>query len=374
MNYWDKVVDQCKASNTDYGNWINTSYPQDVNDRIRSGDRENAYGKPTPTSFADAMARNTFLNLPLYNNAYEQIKPYLEGLAKASAAIIEDPVMKPNDLELGVFSIDRAMMAIEATPSFYSKKHDKYYYPDQVEDYKDKKTGETLYRLHEDKSPVELVQLEEDGSKVWYTNNKKSFLYKTNVERPANAVRLFVTIGNNWGQDPYWAGLAGVIIAQYLESKGYKVCITCCVVVVNHGCKLPNGTLGDAFRINMFNLKNYNETYDSESILYPLADASFFRVRVFLYYMAQQWKYGDTYSEGLGYTPDSNSFKKVLDEQIKLRNFEKEKDVLYYHIGGREINNIDQCIDKIKEIVLQAEEANKELLQRIRLLQSTKII
>lgn len=375
MAYWDKVIQDAIADGGRYGRYLRDEHPERVDGDCARGD-VRWLGEPCPASYADAMARNKFLNMDLYRNAYEQIKPHLQDLDKKSEAIIETPVLKPNDLELGSFSIDRAMMAIEATPAFYSPKQKKFYYLDEGEEEIDPKTNKVRYFLRKDrKIELELKQLEEDGEKMWYTENKKSFLYKVNMERPNRAVRLFILIGQNAGSSTYWAGLTGVIIAQYLESKGYQVCITCVVGVERYsGMRNKQGVLGNGVRWNFFNLKNYGDTYDSEALLYPLADQSFFRVRQFGYYMAEQFKYQDDFNDGLGSMPKIKDFEDSFLEKIKQREFEKEENALYYFIGGAEVYDIQTALQNIERIVLDAEQQNKDAVQRIRANQPTKTI
>jgi hypothetical protein len=373
MAFWDKEVEKAIADGGDYGRYLSTQHPQRVDADCRAGN-VSWLGEPVPSSYQDAMARNQFLNMELYKNAYEQIQPYLEELAKKSEAIIEDPVLKPNDLELGTFSIDRAMMAIDAIPAFYSKKHKRYYYLDDGEEYIDPKTKEVKYRLRSDKSELELSQLEEDGEKMWYTNNKKSFIYKINSERPNRAVRLFILIGANAGSQTYWAGLTGVIIAQFLESKGYTVCITCVTGVNRGGLRKKTGEYVEGHRFNMFNLKNYSDTYDTPAMLYPLADMSFFRVRQFGYFMAEQFRFQDRYNSDLGRMPSIDAFETALYDEQKRKNIESEENTLYYFLGGNEVTNIQGAIRNIERIVLDAEQKNKEALERIRAVQPTKTI
>ena len=375
MAYWDKVIAEAIADGGDYGRYLRDEHPERVDENCARGD-VGWYGEPCPASYADAMARNKFLNMDLYRNAYEQIKPHLQDLDKKSEAIIETPVLKPNDLELGSFSIDRAMMAIEAVPAFYSHKQNKFYYLNEGEEEVDPKTNKVRYFLRKDrKIELELKQLEEDGEKMWYTENKKSFLYKVNMERPNRAIRLFILIGQNAGSSTYWAGLTGVIIAQYLESKGYQVCITCVIGVERFsGVRNKQGVLDAGIRWNYFNLKNYGDTYDSEALLYPLADQSFFRVRQFGYFMAEQFKYRDDYYTGFGTMPSIKDFEDSLNDLEKKREFKKEENSLYYYIGGKEIYSIDTAIQNIERIVLDAEQKNKDAVQRIRANQPTKTI
>jgi hypothetical protein len=161
----------------------------------------------------------------------------------------------------------------------------------------------------------------------------------------------------------YFAGLCGIITAIYLESKGYAVRITGVIGVtneINHKGQNQNGT-----RFSMIDLKAYDETIDSLSLLYFLADSSFFRIRQFDYYLAQQFKYKDPFDSGLGSMPSVREFKDMLFDKIKERDIAEEKGVLYYFFGGSEITTMQSAKDQIVSIVCSAENDNREALQRL---------
>jgi hypothetical protein len=115
----------------------------------------------------------------------------------------------------------------------------------------------------------------------------------------------------------------------------------------------------------MIDLKAYDETIDSLSLLYFLADSSFFRIRQFDYYIAQQYKFQDPFNSGLGSMPSVSEFKTMLFDKIKERDIAEEKGVLYYFFGGSEITDIDSAKDQIVSIVCSAENDNREALQRL---------
>ena len=125
-DYWDKIVPTVTGRYLD----LLTSNRRGWDANLPQGETtENLrnYGKPVPTSYREAMDRRFFLNMELYNNTYERLKPFLKQLEKLSEGILPKDVIKPTDLEIGIFSFDRAAMALEAVPALYSVKEDRFY-------------------------------------------------------------------------------------------------------------------------------------------------------------------------------------------------------------------------------------------------------
>lgn len=366
--YFDRIINEAKSSGTNYGQWL-TNHPQEVNSIIRVGGNTaiKAYGSPLPLSYDDAKARCTFQNMPLYTRAYDEFLPLLEAIAQKSEAILPTPVMMPNERMLGSFSMDRAGMGLMPRITLYSKKHKQNYTFDKAEKFVTKE-GKTALRLKTDKSPLEIVQdTNENGRNKWTTNNKKSFMYKENVEKPNAAVRLFCLIGANWGSDTYWAGLASVIIGLYLESKGYKVNITMAVGIrLTNGMMYEGKMINDGCRFYTVPLKDYADTYDSPTILYYMADSSYFRVKVFEQYMAYAHKKKDGYNENLGYMPSIQEFEESMGDAMRKKYWEKEENVLYYYIGGSEVTSLQKCVGEIERIALDVQRKNAEIIERIK--------
>lgn len=374
-NYWDKICEKAKADTqrSRYGSYIK-SRPNSVNNSLRAGATASniiAYGEPLPTDYEEAMARKYFMNMPLYNMAYLELSPYLNMLEKVSQGIIPKEVIKPTDKEIGVFSFERAMMQVDGTPALYSKKHDRYFglgegveVFDADKKQKTNKEGQLLFKLNLDGSEAVLTILEEDGAKQFNSSNKKSFLFKEKLPRPNRAVRLFILVGQNWGEKTYWAGVTAVICANFLESVGYSVRLTACIGLSNSNLKF-DGSRQYGHRFNIMDVKDYTETMDSLSLLYVLADPSFFRIRQFSYYMAQQYLFDDEYDTSLGSMPSKQTFEKTLYQEQKKGNLETEKDTLYYFLGGSEIKSIEDSKNELKRIICNAETKNKEILAKM---------
>lgn len=418
INYWDKEVVKCLSTNNEYADFIKRMKASNEN-AFKSSDEENFkynigwYGYPVPTSVKEAMDRKVFMNMPLYDRVYKKLEPFLAQLEKASVSVIPKEIIIPTELELGIFSFERAMMGIEEIPGLYSKKYDKYV---SVEDgdpvlkdgkptfTEDKKAIYTYNRSNNKEIPLGtelwLQQLEKDGEKQYGSKNKKSFLKKEFYKRPSNAIRIFVYIGGNAHQNTYWSGLIATIAAQFLQTKGYSIKITAVIGIecsdgyfnlnykkINEapeyklwvdpvsGKKYDRGT-----RYSYIDIKDYGDTIDSLTLLYLVADSSFFRVRVFEYLTAQQFKNKDRFDSGLGSIEKNEDFKNAFYSEIKKRNIEEEKDTLYYFLGGRDFQSsrtddegkdtdIDKQIEIAKknllDIICNAENTNKKIMKEL---------
>lgn len=415
-SWWDKRVEECIASNTDYA--------RALLERRRSIDKElrkpnptlyeqkhllDWYGSPVPTSWKDAMDRRTFQNMALFNNLYDKLSPHFQKLEKISNGILPKDMIRPNDKNLGVFSLERALMSPEKILGLWSKKHEKFFYIGEGDEQIDAK-GNPLRKkvkiFEEDKEEIEAVvfKLKTDGSEAyltqlsegisysstgkalsgeaqWSSRNKKSFLYKEKLPRPQRSVRIFIDIGANGDKtELYWAGVGATMISQFLMSKGYAVRIT---AINNTGStyymsdmrtapdrpfRFKEGNIyvkSDGYRLNLMDVKGYGEELDTLGLLYPLADASFYRVRCFDYFMAEQWLFGDDMSTGLYSVPNFFDSQVLIEELIKKREIEDEKDTLYYFIGGDATASEQGIKDNLDYIVCDAERRNKEVLEKL---------
>jgi hypothetical protein len=255
--------------------------------------------------------------------------------------------------------------------------------------YKDKKDEEqqcAVYKLKKDGSEVYLTDkvIIVNGEQVlapivlaWGSLNKKSFLYQEKLPKPNNNVRIFVLIGGNCGKTQlYWAGLCGIMAAKFLSTKGYSVRVTGVVGLASTSDKFRfnNELYNDqGYRMDLIDMKSYDEEIDSAGLLYPLADASFFRVRCFDYFVARYWLYKDTLSGHLNRSLTNNEFERVVRDKIKAyqlgkekeNTIEQEKDVLYYFIGGDDVTSIDGARRNLARIIYCAEKSNRESLMRL---------
>ena len=416
-SWWDKKVEECIASNTQYAREL-LNRRQEIDRELRRqnpsvGELERLqdwYGSPIPKSWQDATDRRTFQNMALFNNIYDKLSPHIQKLEKISNSILPKDMIRPNDKNLGVFSLERALMSPEKILGLWSKKHEKFFYlgeGDQKFDEKGSPIRKKIKVFEDDKEEIEAVvfKLKKDGSEAYLTQlsegisysstgkalsgegqwgslNKKSFLYKEKLPRPQRSVRIFVDIGANGNKtELYWAGVGATIISQFLMSKGYAVRIT----AINNTASTWRGMgemriapdrpfrfkenntyiKADGYRLNLMDVKGYGEELDTLGLLYPLADASFYRVRCFDYFMAEQWFFGDDLSTGLYSVPDFDESQTLIEEKIKEKSIEDEKDTLYYFIGGDSTASEQGIKDNIEYIVCDAERRNKELLEKL---------
>ena len=113
-----------------------------------------------------------------------------------------------------------------------------------------------------------------------------------------------------------------------------------------------------------FLLKRFDETIDTPSLLYVLADPTFFRVRCFNYLLAQQSRYKDKLDESLGRQSTSVEFETaVFDYYATKDKVFKENNFLYYPISN--IYSLQDCVDKVLELALDAENTNRIARQNL---------
>lgn len=333
----------------------------DVNELKK--DIENHFGFPVPDSLEALKERNRFQNMPLYYNIHNELQPLLEELAKNSSMNIPLPKLKANDRELGTFSFERAMMMPTQAVGFYSVKHKKQVSPSEI-----KKEGNG-YVLKYDGSKIEIRQeIDAKGNKKISTDNKASFLYKAPVTKPHRAVQLFINITVNWEFPAYYAGITGMAIAKYLESRGYAVGITMvCGIMDNGRGMMHNGKLlnNNHTRYLLVELKEVGGGYDTLTTLYALADGSCFRHKIFRDFVAQQYEYRDTPNSTLGKAVDLDIMEEDLRLAIKKRDIFIAQNALEFFIGGNDLVRLDQAKEQIIHIVTKSEAINLLTMARI---------
>lgn len=374
IDFYDEKVAQAQTD-ARYGGMI-ADHIRGVDRALSRGettDNLKDYGFPVPTSYDDAMNRRMFLNSQLYENTYEELKPLLNALEQMSNSILPKPLLMPNDRELGTFSLERAMMALEAELGLHDEKKDEWFplsdgVPILEKDGKAKvnKDGYALFYLKDTKRILVLKEYEKDGEKQWGSRNKKVFVAIDRVPRPMRAIRFFVLVGANWGYDTYWAGLTAIIAAQFLESKGYAIRITGVFGLYRYsGVKQKDGTFTEGYRFNFVDLKMYDETLNSLSLLYMTADPSFFRTRIFSYWYAEQHYRQDEPDRGIGSMPSVTAMEQAILQKIKEKELEEEKDTLYYYFGGVEVTSLRDAKNQLIEMVCDAENKNRAMLMKL---------
>ena len=337
------------------------STPQDKKDEV-----ERWFGFPVPTDMEDLRQRRTYQNMALYDKTHAALQPYLDALAKNSAINIPMPKVKPNDRELGMFSFERAMMSPKAIIGYYSIKHKKFVPVSEIE--KEKKGNG--YVLKADGSKVEIRQAEHDnGKKKIGTENKSSFLYKAPIIKPHKAIQLFVNIGVNCNHPAFWAGVTGMAIAKYLESRGYAVGVTMVVGISSNwmGAMRYQGEMQKEMhtRYLMVELKEIGGGYDTLTMLYVLADGSFFRYKIFRAIVAQQYEFEDAPNSSLGSAVELRILEEDISLAIKRRDWEIAQNALEFYLGGDDLVSEQHAKDTIERIIIQCEARNLLVLAAI---------
>mgnify|MGYP000974596387 CR=1 FL=1 len=343
-----------------------------IEDEIKNGNVQ-WYGEPMPTSLEDALARERYQLMDEYNDVYKNIiKPRVQELIKNSKGKFDMPVLKYNDRNLGVFDFNRASAGLQPQYKYYSIKKKEFVEASAVKTVKD--GAKYKYILIKDGSAVVLVPkikstdkdlihkayqeiydggnvfevLKKNGLKIggsadaFTSTIKKSYVLKEITPKPKNAIRLFVKIGCSCGytaKQYKWTGYAAIGIAQLLSTLGYAVSI---IGVYGVGTSINiDGNLYNGVRYYGINLKKFEETIDSSSILYTLSDATFFRVRFFDCIVKSSFYYKDFMDSSLGYPADIGKIKKMVfaeygrrDELFKS-NGERNNNsqFLYYFVG-----------------------------------------
>lgn len=350
--------------------YYDTFFNSEVDD-IRRDITRRAWrsGRPLPISYDDAMARTRFQEMDEYNRVYlDTIKPLVQNLLQDSKALFEMPTLKYNDRGLGSFDFAKASLGLIAVDKYYSFKKKIFVDKIEVKTYKDK--NKFKFKLKSDGSPVVIVpQIKNsdketiekaykeiyDGANVFKTLKKynlkiggkgsitstikKCYISKELFPKPKNAIRLFVKIGANSGieYDQYkWSGYAAIGIAELLIQMGYSVCIIGIwgLFMTGNGFN-DNGTMIRGMRSFSAIIKNFDESMDTPSLLYTFSDLTFFRAKVFLYYIKHSFLYKDYIDSGLGSTAylEHNSSHGIGLRDIIYNEYGK-KDKLFNNNGN----------------------------------------
>lgn len=316
---------------------------------------EQWFGYPIPANIEELVNRIRYEDMPKYDRVSEDLRPYLEELAKNSSINIPIPKLKTNDRELGSFSFEKAMMMPTPVIGYYSLKHKKFVPVKEI-----KSNSKGGYLLKDDNSEIEIRQLEEDGVKKISTDNKSSFLYKAPVVKPHRAIQLFINITVNCGHPAFWAGVTGMAMAKYLESRGYAVGITMVSGIAFYSGMKHNGVeLADYHtRYTMVELKEIGGGYDTLSLLYALADGTFFRYKIFQTLVAQQYEYSDRPTRNLGSAVQLETMEEDIGIAIKRRDWHIAQNALEFYIGGDDLVREEQAKSTITRIVASCEARN----------------
>jgi len=372
------------------------------------GNLRNAtwFGNPLPNSVQDALDRERYMNMDEFNRIYRtNIQPRLQEILKKSAAELEMPALKYNDLGLGTFDFNKASTGLIALYKYYSFKKKELVDGSEVETFKDK--DKYKYRLKSDGSPVALVpkiefkskeekkkvelaykeiydggnvfvvlkkhNLKISGSEAFSSTIKKSYLLKEKVPKPKNAVRVFIKIGANANisaEQYKWSGYAAIGVAELLSIMGYAVSI---IAIYGNQTEINLGgaSLEYGFRFWGINLKSFQDSLDKSSLLYICSDATFFRVKIFEDIIKQAEFYKDYVDTGLGSSAYIDTVQDMIYNEYGKRDklfnmkgaIDKKSQFLYYIIG--DVLSEADLNKKILDIGLDVVNQNKEAREKI---------
>ena len=348
------------------------------------------YGVPLLTSVDEALNRKRYLRMEDYEEVYQRlIKPRIQDIIKNSKASLELPVLKYNDLGLGVFDFGKASGGLMPLYKYYSLSKKEYVEGNEVKTYKEGKKYK--YKLKKDNSPVVLVpkvlsnnkdvlqkafeevydgqevfkvlkkyNLKIGGTNAFTSTIKKCFLQKEKTKKLKNAIRLFVKMNAHAGIefDSYkWNGYLAIGLEELLSLMGYAVNIVG-IAGIKEGINYEGqNNLEWGCRFNAINLKRFDESLDKGSTLYALCDQSFFRVKMFDCMIREFQSYGDHFDDCLGYPANNSEIESIvfrkIGEKDRMWNNKGEREntpFLYYIIA--DVNSEQQLNEKILEIAL----------------------
>jgi hypothetical protein len=383
----------------------------------------NIYGllgtTKAPTSYLDALNRNTFLYKDEYLKVKEECKKLINNaLEKSSLAEAMKSKMIFTERELGEFIYQRASMILNFNLYYYSFIHKKKL--EQSEVIFINKDGKEQYKYSLDSTPVFLCvrvaypinkedvnnenELEEKNSREEYINSedltdelldkiskeggiidtysevKKVYQYKEKQPRVKNAVKIIMatTVGgfgvqkkSVWGD--FYTGITAALITEYLEARDYSVEIE--MVLGGGRCK---GCLNAGYYLNTpsrygrrylgITVKKFDEQLDLDRLLYWVADPSALKIKLLQYFNLFHWLYGDKMTKKQMYwhgiaEPDLicpiGTFYKQKDVKKGL------KDLIYFSMVS--VDGIAGVANAILKVVLESENINYQINQRANL-------
>jgi hypothetical protein len=372
-------------------------------DAVLNNSRINEYGligtTKAPLSYQDALNRNEFVYKEEYERAKETVKKMLDtALEKNSLAQVMQDKMIFTEREIGAFIFERAAMSIEPNLYYYSRLHKKEIsYTDVIFE---KKEGKDTYVYKKDGSKVELCikveygegddvryeyheaasitdsemsALSENGGMIDITSSvKKVYQFKEKQPRIRNAVKIFVapTVGGFSAKSKYgdfYTGVTSVLIAEYLESKGYSVEL---VMILGGGrcgdCARAGWPLNtptkEGKRFLGITVKSANEQLDLDKLLYWTADPSALKIKMLRYFNCFHWLYGDTMSQNNLYWHGTveEDLKSPVGTWYKKEDIRKgNKDLLYFFVHA--VDGEAAVANSILNIMQECENINYQI-------------
>lgn len=399
-DYYDSIV----LDNRRVGN-MDMSYSE-VDDSVKAmsrgilGNRNEAiewFGEAYPTTMEELFSRDEYPLMDEYRKVYEEkIRPRADEIQKESKAALEVPTLKYNDIGLGTFDFARASLGLLPLYKYYAIKHKMYV--EGVDTYV-KKVGDKFKNLlKSDDSPVVIVPELKDGYEESITHKafkeiyegkdvfetlkkydlkigkfsstiKKTYLYKENIPKPLNAIRIFIYVGGNCfvtAKEFKWTGYTGIGITELMTALGYSVSVHAIFGVGNETINVGNGKFDKGVRASAVTLKPFTETIHSQRLLYIVSDPSFFRGKEFQNIVKKSQYYQDAIDTRLGYIVGTKEIKhlayKTFGSVDKLWNkdgsYNAQSGMLYYVVAN--IKNEQEMNEAIIDIALSVVNENQQ--------------
>jgi len=252
-----------QLSSTNASRWNNVV--QSTSQNLNSG--TDWYGTPTPKDVKELEEHRTFLGMKLAQKIQPQIKDKLATyLDYLQDSVLPKPKMAYNDRGLGVFSFERAAMAM----------------------YKDFPVNtQTPVRTAVSQMNIELRNHQIS------TSVKSVYAYFQDKQMSYPSMQLYIMAGANAnvkGDQLLYVGLACAELVDFLELRGISV-----EVNVLLGTSFSNQVAMACVRV-----KRFQDRLDKNQLLLISSDPRYFRYRGFKSLVALSNYFGLTIPSGLG--------------------------------------------------------------------------
>jgi hypothetical protein len=406
IDEFEKYAELAKSKGTaQLQNFLNKE--RDDIDRVLQRSRNNQYGlkgtDKAPISYADALARNTFVYQEEYKKAKEASKKLLDKqLEKNSLAEAMKSKMIFTERELGEFVYERAAMSMKPNLFYYSRVHKTEV--DDTDVLFELINGKETYTYKLDNTPIELcikitIGDETKGEKETFeylesgsisdeelaeftargrlsisSNVKKVYQFKEKQPRTKNAIKIFMgtSVGGYSAAGEYgdfYTGVAAVLLTEYLEARDYSVEL---VMLLGGGrCTgcLPKYKLNTPSKYGRrfigITVKKFDEQLDLDSLLYWTADPSALKIKLLRYFNVFHWLYGDdmTYSSTYWHSIAKQDLICPVAPFYKNKDIKKgNKDLMYFFI--HEVKDITEIAQAVLNILMTCENTNYQINQK----------
>ena len=382
----------------------NESFKDYVEQTLRNPNSGNIksyglFGKQ-PKTYKEAMERETFLYYDEYKEIKKKVeKKIAEELQKSSIAETMKPKLVYNDKEIGEFVFDRAAMALLPEIFYYSpsKKREvdvlnekiiedgnvmvlasdrtAVVYAFKIETDEKDAQGKIIYIYYEVKGEHSLEEASKLGVVQCTSSNKKVFLYKEKKPKQYNAIKIItgLTAGGftSWTND-FYTGIATGVVVEVLESLGYSVHVEIAMGGGRcAGCYRKlffDGRRTHGRRFFTFTAKSFDESLDTDGLLYTLCDPSFHNIK-FISLLNYFFKFFGDEIDTRG--NPSSTWHGIGGEDMMspIGAFERQKDfkrgdknLLHFYI--HKVKDEAEVIQQITNLVLTAENINLEVLKK----------